>query len=165
MKDRIGFVGLGLMGQGMATNIVQKGWPLTIRGHRNRKPVEDLVALGATEAPDLAALAHRLDRGIGGLAPALRESAGFDWPGFVREGWKQRKYGYYEREGWLYAAWAAELGDPSALRRLAERTAEGQKWERDQLTRLIPAAPADLIPFLRQNLAGLTYAPATRIWR
>jgi 3-hydroxyisobutyrate dehydrogenase-like beta-hydroxyacid dehydrogenase len=61
MKERIGFVGLGLMGQGMATNIVQKGWPLTIRGHRNRKPVEDLVALGATEAPDYLALAQACD--------------------------------------------------------------------------------------------------------
>lgn len=61
MKERIGFAGLGLMGQGMATNIVQKGWTLTIRGHRNRKPVEDLTALGATEAPDLAALAAASD--------------------------------------------------------------------------------------------------------
>jgi 3-hydroxyisobutyrate dehydrogenase-like beta-hydroxyacid dehydrogenase len=61
MKERIGFVGLGLMGQGMATNIVQKGWPLTIRGHRNRKPVDDLTALGATEAPDYAALAAASD--------------------------------------------------------------------------------------------------------
>ena len=61
MNERIGFVGLGLMGQGMATNIVQKGWPLTIRGHRNRTPVEDLTALGATEAPDLASLARASD--------------------------------------------------------------------------------------------------------
>ena len=61
MKERIGFVGLGLMGQGMATNIVTKGWPLTIRGHRNRKPVDDLTALGATEAPDMAALAATSD--------------------------------------------------------------------------------------------------------
>lgn len=61
MKERIGFAGLGLMGQGMATNIVQKGWPLTVRGNRNRKPVEDLVALGATEAPDHTALAAASD--------------------------------------------------------------------------------------------------------
>jgi hypothetical protein len=60
--------------------------------------------------------------------------------------------------------WAAELGDPSALRRLAERAAEGKEWERKQIARLVPAAPADLIPFLRQNLAGLTYVPAARIW-
>jgi hypothetical protein len=116
-------------------------------------------------APDLAALAHRLDRGVGDLAPALRASAGFDWPGFVREGWKQRKYGDYEREGWLYAVWAAELGDPSALRRLAEEAAAGKKWEREQLARLIPAAPADLIPYLRGNLAQLAHDPATRTWR
>jgi 3-hydroxyisobutyrate dehydrogenase-like beta-hydroxyacid dehydrogenase len=61
MKERIGFVGIGLMGQGMATNIVTKGWPLTVIGHRNRKPVAELVAAGATEAPDLADLARASD--------------------------------------------------------------------------------------------------------
>ncbi len=49
-KESIGFLGLGLMGHGMAKNIVEKGWPLTIAGHRNRKPVEDLVGRGAIEA-------------------------------------------------------------------------------------------------------------------
>ena len=29
MKERIGFVGLGLMGEGMAGNLIRKGWPLT----------------------------------------------------------------------------------------------------------------------------------------
>ncbi len=61
MKERIGFVGIGLMGQGMATNIVTKGWPLTVTGHRNRKPVEDLVAAGATEAANLPDLARASD--------------------------------------------------------------------------------------------------------
>ena len=41
-KERIGFIGVGLMGHGMAGNIVDKGWPLTIMGHRNREPVENL---------------------------------------------------------------------------------------------------------------------------
>ena len=49
-KEAIGFVGLGLMGHGMAKNIVEKGWALTVVGHRNRKPIEDLVGRGAVEA-------------------------------------------------------------------------------------------------------------------
>ena len=49
-KPTIGFVGLGLMGHGMAKNIVQKGYPLVVLGHRNRKPVEHLKSLGAREA-------------------------------------------------------------------------------------------------------------------
>ncbi len=56
-KPRIGFIGLGLMGQGMAANIVAKGYPLTVMGRRNRTPVDDLVARGATEASTAAALA------------------------------------------------------------------------------------------------------------
>ena len=48
--ERIGFIGLGFMGHGMAKNIVEKGYDLTVMGHRNRAPVEDLVARGAREA-------------------------------------------------------------------------------------------------------------------
>ncbi|KFC63670.1 hypothetical protein FG93_05797 [Bosea sp. LC85] len=49
-KESIGFIGVGLMGQGMARNLLDKGFPLTVMGHRNRKPVEELVTAGATEA-------------------------------------------------------------------------------------------------------------------
>lgn len=56
-KPRIGFVGVGLMGHGMAKNIVEAGYVLTVLGHRNREPVEDLVRRGAAEAADVATLA------------------------------------------------------------------------------------------------------------
>jgi 3-hydroxyisobutyrate dehydrogenase-like beta-hydroxyacid dehydrogenase len=49
-RETIGFIGLGLMGHGMAKNIVEKGWPLVVAGHRNRKPIEDLIGRGAVEA-------------------------------------------------------------------------------------------------------------------
>ncbi len=58
-KESVGFIGVGLMGQGMASNIVAKGFPLTVMGHRNRKPVEELVAAGATEAKTPKELAAR----------------------------------------------------------------------------------------------------------
>ena len=47
--ETIGFLGLGLMGHGMARNIVEKGFPLTVMAHRNRAPIDDLVGRGATE--------------------------------------------------------------------------------------------------------------------
>ena len=46
-KQRIGYIGVGLMGHGAAKNILQKGCPLTIMGHHKRAPVDDLVALGS----------------------------------------------------------------------------------------------------------------------
>ena len=49
-KPTIGFVGVGLMGHGMAKNIVSKGYELVILGHRKREPVEHLKSLGAREA-------------------------------------------------------------------------------------------------------------------
>ena len=60
-KQRVGFVGVGLMGHGMAKNIIGKGWPLTVLGHRNRLPVEDLVRRGAAEAKTALALAEASD--------------------------------------------------------------------------------------------------------
>lgn len=59
--ERIGFIGVGLMGHGMAKNIVEKGWPLTVLGHRNREPVEDLKTRGATEAKTARAVAEASD--------------------------------------------------------------------------------------------------------
>jgi 3-hydroxyisobutyrate dehydrogenase-like beta-hydroxyacid dehydrogenase len=61
MAQRIGFIGAGLMGHGMAKNIVEKGYPLTVLAHRNRAPIEDLLARGATEANSPAAIARASD--------------------------------------------------------------------------------------------------------
>jgi 3-hydroxyisobutyrate dehydrogenase-like beta-hydroxyacid dehydrogenase len=58
---RIGFVGAGIMGHGMAGNLLGKGFDLTIIAHRNREPVDDLVGRGAIEVETLAALAERSD--------------------------------------------------------------------------------------------------------
>lgn len=60
-KERIGFIGVGLMGHGMAKNIVDKGWPLTVLGHRRREAVDDLVRRGAAEAASPRELAQRSD--------------------------------------------------------------------------------------------------------
>jgi 2-hydroxy-3-oxopropionate reductase len=54
--DRIGFIGLGLMGRPMALNVLKKGFPLTVHS-RSRGPVAALVEAGASEAPSPAAVA------------------------------------------------------------------------------------------------------------
>jgi 3-hydroxyisobutyrate dehydrogenase-like beta-hydroxyacid dehydrogenase len=58
---RIGFIGLGLMGHGIAKNLIAKGFPLTVRLHRNRKPAEDILAAGAKEVKTNAELARASD--------------------------------------------------------------------------------------------------------
>jgi 3-hydroxyisobutyrate dehydrogenase-like beta-hydroxyacid dehydrogenase len=82
--ERIGFVGVGLMGHGMAGNLLKAGYPVAVIAHRNRAPVEDLVRRGATEAASLAALAAQatvihicapgspeVERIVAGLLPGL----------------------------------------------------------------------------------------------
>ena len=60
-KPAIGFIGVGFMGHGLAKNILEKGFPLTVLGHRNRAPVVDLVTKGAKEAKSAADLARACD--------------------------------------------------------------------------------------------------------
>jgi len=60
--ERIGVIGAsGMMGHGMAKNLLAKGRPLAITVNRNRERLADLLAAGATEAPSPAALAAQCD--------------------------------------------------------------------------------------------------------
>lgn len=58
---KIGFVGVGIMGHGMAGNLLDKGFDLTVIAHRNRGPVDDLVGRGAAETETLGDLSRRSD--------------------------------------------------------------------------------------------------------
>ena len=58
---RIGFVGVGVMGQGMASNLLAAGYPLIAIAHRNRAPIEAIVDQGAMEAGSYQALAENSD--------------------------------------------------------------------------------------------------------
>lgn len=60
-RPRIGFIGVGLMGHGMAKNMLEKGHALTVICHRNRAPVDDLVQRGAVEVQMPMAVAKRSD--------------------------------------------------------------------------------------------------------
>ncbi len=53
----VGLIGAGMMGHGMAANLLKHGHQVTVMAHRNRAPVEDLVAKGAHEARALGDVA------------------------------------------------------------------------------------------------------------
>jgi 3-hydroxyisobutyrate dehydrogenase-like beta-hydroxyacid dehydrogenase len=54
---RIGLIGAGMMGRGMAISLLRAGHQVTVIAHRNRAPVDDLVARGAREVKSLSAIA------------------------------------------------------------------------------------------------------------
>ena len=56
--ETIGFIGLGMMGHGMAKHLLAKGYGLRFATHRNRSNIADLVAAGAIEAQSRAELAR-----------------------------------------------------------------------------------------------------------
>ena len=56
--ETIGFIGVGLMGHGIAKNLLAAGYPVYVLANRNRAPVEDLLSKGAKEVKTLADMAR-----------------------------------------------------------------------------------------------------------
>lgn len=57
-KPKIGFIGLGLMGSAMVQRLQSLEYPVTVVAHRNRKPIEEAVARGASEVSTPAEVAR-----------------------------------------------------------------------------------------------------------
>ena len=60
MKERIGFIGLGIMGRPMARNLLAAGYPLTV-WNRSRPGIDELVGQGAAEGAGPKDVAERSD--------------------------------------------------------------------------------------------------------
>jgi 2-hydroxy-3-oxopropionate reductase len=60
MSSSVGFIGLGVMGRPMAKHVLAGGYPLIVHS-RSPRPVEELVAAGATAAASPADLARQCD--------------------------------------------------------------------------------------------------------
>jgi 2-hydroxy-3-oxopropionate reductase len=60
MGDRVGFIGLGIMGKPMARRLLDAGWELTVHS-RSPGPVDELVAAGAAAAGTPSQVARASD--------------------------------------------------------------------------------------------------------
>jgi 3-hydroxyisobutyrate dehydrogenase-like beta-hydroxyacid dehydrogenase len=58
---RLGMIGIGLMGHGIATNLVRHGHTLVFLDHPGNQPVDDLVAAGARAMDTIGELAAESD--------------------------------------------------------------------------------------------------------
>ncbi|WP_250456161.1 NAD(P)-dependent oxidoreductase [Caballeronia sp. ATUFL_M2_KS44] len=61
MKQRIGMIGIGLMGHGIARNVMKHGYPLTVVEHPGNQPLDELLAGGVKTVANGAALARESD--------------------------------------------------------------------------------------------------------
>lgn len=61
MKRNIGIIGVGMMGHGIATNIVKHDYPVTVLKHPGNQPLDTLIAAGAKTADTAAELARASD--------------------------------------------------------------------------------------------------------
>src|SRR2546427_3438271 len=59
-KERIGFIGLGIMGKPMARNLLKAGYPLVVHS-RSRPPVDEVVAAGAADGKSPRGVAQQSD--------------------------------------------------------------------------------------------------------
>ena len=58
---KIGMVGVGMMGHGIASNILKHGYPLTLLEHPGNQPLDALLAAGAKTTDNAATLAGLVD--------------------------------------------------------------------------------------------------------
>ncbi|NRA15455.1 MAG: NAD(P)-dependent oxidoreductase [Oceanospirillaceae bacterium] len=61
MHPKIGFIGIGAMGHGMAKNLLEKGYEVIAKANRNRERLDDLLSIGASEASSAKQLAQSCD--------------------------------------------------------------------------------------------------------
>lgn len=59
--EKIGLIGVGMMGHGIASNLLKHGHPLVLLNHPGNQPTDDLVAQGATLADTLPQIAEHAD--------------------------------------------------------------------------------------------------------
>ena len=57
-NPKIGFIGAGFMGYGIAHNLLKKNYQLSIIANKNREPIDKLVSQGATEVKTYDQLAN-----------------------------------------------------------------------------------------------------------
>jgi 3-hydroxyisobutyrate dehydrogenase-like beta-hydroxyacid dehydrogenase len=86
MKRHVGMVGIGLMGHGIASNIVRHGHDLAVLEHLGNQPLDALKAAGAMAVQSAAELAARSDIVILVLTGSPQVEAVLTGPGGVLEG-------------------------------------------------------------------------------
>ncbi|MBK6852925.1 MAG: NAD(P)-dependent oxidoreductase [Burkholderiales bacterium] len=86
MTFNVGMVGIGLMGHGIAGNIVKHGHRLCMLAHEGNQPLETLVAAGASVVHSAAELAARSDIVILVLTGSPQVETVLTGPGGVLEG-------------------------------------------------------------------------------
>lgn len=82
----IGMVGIGMMGHGIASNIVRRDYELGLFEHSGNQPVDDLKAAGAKGFGSLKALAEGSDVIILVLTGSPQVEAVLQGPGGILEG-------------------------------------------------------------------------------
>jgi 3-hydroxyisobutyrate dehydrogenase-like beta-hydroxyacid dehydrogenase len=83
---KIGMVGIGLMGHGIASNLAKHGHELVLLEHPGNQPLDALKAAGATTVAGAKALAERVDLVILVVTGSPQVEAVLAGPGGVLEG-------------------------------------------------------------------------------
>lgn len=85
---KIGMVGVGMMGHGIASNLVKRGHALTLLEHPGNQPLDTLKAAGAVGVASAKELAARVDLVILVVTGSPQVEAVLTGPGGVLEGLK-----------------------------------------------------------------------------
>lgn len=89
MPSKIGVIGVGLMGHGIARNILKKGYGLTVMEHPGNQPLDELLAGGAATHPTAAEVARESEVVILCVTGSAEVEAVLSGPAGLLEGLRQ----------------------------------------------------------------------------
>ena len=131
---------------------------------------DSLLILAAARDPsltdDLQRAAARIDTGLEDIAKLLRNHPGIDWQAAALEAWRLRKYQLLDLDRMRGISYrAAQAGDPTAFRYLAEQATLQERGFEERLRKLVAAEHPDPTAFVRQHMARMAFDPASRMWK
>lgn len=89
MPSKIGVIGVGLMGHGIARNILKKDYGLTVMEHPGNQPLDELLAGGAATRPTAAEVARESEVVILCVTGSAEVEAVLSGPTGLLEGLRQ----------------------------------------------------------------------------
>lgn len=157
-KEKLGFIGLGMMGGPMASNLIKAGHPLVVCDVVN-EAAERLVALGAERAANPKEVADQVETVLVSLPTPDVVKAVATGPDGLCEGSKIKRYIDLSTSGAIIASENAEALGKSGVRCLDCPVSGGERGAQAGTLALMLSGPEDLFEDCKDILSHIGSAP------
>jgi 3-hydroxyisobutyrate dehydrogenase-like beta-hydroxyacid dehydrogenase len=157
-KETLGFIGLGMMGGPMSSNLIKGGHPLVVCDV-NDEAAERLVALGAERVATPKEVADRVETVLVSLPTPDVVRAVATGPNGLVEGSKIKRYIDLSTSGAIVAKEVGAALTAKGVKCLDCPVSGGDRGARDGTLALMMSGPEDLVPEVEDILSNIGSAP------